>query len=166
MNLATLKIMDNDGFLALVNPKKYVSFYKEDWELKGLFDHFISQVNNASMVIWKSEGDDYVVDFNTEDSGKSAFRKFKSQIEVTDGKLYLTEYASLTMAASYSDSSIPSRHQSQLFIDLQNGMYDLVIKQLFETDSFDYPYDSQYEIIITKAQHKGDINVEGIQWYR
>ena len=65
MNLATLKIMDNDGFLALVYPKKYVSFYKEDWELKGLLDHFISQVNNASLVIWKSEGDDYVVEFNT-----------------------------------------------------------------------------------------------------
>ena len=79
--------MDNDGFLALVNPKKYVSFYKEDWELKGLFDHFISQVNNASMVIWKSEGDDYVVDFNTEDSGKSESNKLALYPALPDSPL-------------------------------------------------------------------------------
>lgn len=40
-----LKIIDNDGFLALVDSEKYQSFVTEDWEFEQLFLNWIQSKN-------------------------------------------------------------------------------------------------------------------------
>jgi hypothetical protein len=161
-----LEISDNDGFLALVNNEKYNSFYKEDWELKGLFNHFVEEMNRSNLIIWRTgyEGGDYKVEFNELESDKISFREFEAIIEITNGKLFLSEYGALTMAASYDSSKIPANHHSKLFIPLPNGKYSLKIKQLFEPDSFEFKYETQFEIVIKNHSKSNEDKKESIFW--
>ena len=162
-----LTIIDNDGFLALVDTNRYHSFVTEDWEFEQLISHFIDQSNKKCMIMWRSgyEGDQWIVNFEQVKSDKVAFREFETQIEVTDKKLYLTEYADLTMAASYNDSKIPSKHNSALFINLENGLYNVLVRQLFNPDLDYSDIQEHFEIVLERVTEKSDIRTENIRWF-
>jgi hypothetical protein len=163
-----LKIIDNDGFLAIVDSSKYHSFVTEDWEFEQLISHFIEESNKEHMIIWKTgdEGDEWNIRIEKEKTDKDSFREFETKINVTDGQLFLTEYADLTMSASYPDSRIPSKHNSDLNIQLDNGLYVVIIRQLFNA-SIDYSDTKvHFEIIFKKSElNKIDKPVDKIMWF-
>ncbi len=167
-----IQIIDNDGFLAIANVSKYESYVTEDWELDELFNHFLEQMKTNSFLVWRTgwEGGTWNVEFVTKESTKEAFREFSATVEVTDEKLYLTEYADLTMAASYEDEQIPSSHNSELFIKLENGMYSVKVRQLFnpDIDEEDIEEKLNFEIVISQSNEdnitQNDFNK--IQWYQ
>ena len=163
------QIIDNDGFLALVDTSKYSSYLTEDWDLNELLDHFVGQMNKGNFLIWRTgyEGGEWNVDMVSKPSDKKSFREFKSLIEVTNGILYLTEYSDLTMAASYSDQRIPSKHNSDVFFELENGIYDITIRQLFNPDIDDEGMEEKtnFEIVIETTKDIKANNFERIQWY-
>lgn len=162
-----LKICDNDGFLALVNNEQYNSFYAKDWELEGVFNHFIDEMNEVCFVIWRTgyDGGNFKVLFTENKSDRIAYREFTTFIDVTNEKLFLSEYASLTMAASYETSKIPAKHQSELFVPLKNGYYSVLIRQLYEPDSIDHKYEWQFEIVLSKKNRKQHNKVSKIPWF-
>ncbi len=163
------QIIDNDGFLALVDISKYSTFLREDWELNKLFEHFVGQMNKGNFLIWRTgcEGGEWNVEIVSKPSDKKSFREFKSLIEVTNGKLYLTEYSDLTMAASYPDHKIPSKHNSDLFFEFENGIYDVTIRQLFNPDIDDEDIEDKtnFEIVVKSTGALKSNNFEKIQWY-
>jgi len=162
-----LTIIDNDGFLALVDSKGYQSFVTKDWEFEQLISHFIDQSNKGCMIMWRTgySGDKWIVNFEQEKSDKVAFREFESQIEVTDKKLFLTEYADLTMAASFENSKIPSYHNSNLFINLENGFYNVLIRQLFNPDTDYSDILEHFEIVFNKTKEKTKKQLDKITWF-
>lgn len=162
-----LTIIDNDGFLALVDSNKYNSYVTEDWEFEQLISHFIDQSNKGCMLMWITgyQGDKWNVNFPQIKSEKIAFREFESQIEVTDKGLYLTEYADLTMAASYKDSKIPSSHNSDLLINLNKGLYHVLVRQLFNPDLDYSAVQEHFEIVLYKTDKLTETHLDKITWF-
>ncbi|MEL0650670.1 hypothetical protein V6246_04500 [Algibacter sp. TI.3.09] len=162
-----LKIIDNDGFLALVDSNKYKSFITEDWEFEQLTSHFIEQSNKGHMVIWRTgdEGDEWNIRIEKEKTCKDCFREFETKINVTDGQLFLTEYADLTMSASYHNSKIPSKHNSDLNIQLDNGLYNVIIRQLFNPDIYYSETKVHFEIVFRKTETNKIDNINKIMWF-
>ena len=166
--LAEFEITDGSGFLSIVNVDKYKSFVDRDWELDQLMDHFISEMNNDSIIIWATgaQGRWNVVFLNNR-SEMEAFREFYKEISVTNSRLYLTNYEDLTMAAQFDDEVIPSKHNSNLFLTLQNGNYNLTIRQIFDPDDYDQfeSIDIHFEIIVASSNNRSIDRVDEIYWW-
>ena len=165
------EITDDSGFLALVNVRNYKSFLTEDWEFEELISHFVNQMKQGDFLIWRtseSGGGCWNVAFVTERTSVNSFREFSSKIIVTDGKIYLTNYEDLTMAASYPQHKIPSKHNSNLFYEIENGVYDVTIRQLFNPDFNNDGLEEKvnFEIVIKPSASEVQANrIEKIHWY-
>ena len=67
----TIEIADYDGIISLVNSQTYKTFVGENWELEELKNHFISQMNLDSIVVWQTNnfgGGNWKVKFDTTES--------------------------------------------------------------------------------------------------
>jgi len=135
-SLMRVSIIDNDGFLALADHSTYAPFVTEEWTLDQLMRHFVNEMNKGNFLIWRTgyEGGEWSIDFVKQRTASSSFREFRGMINVTDNRLYLTEYADLTMAAAYPDEKIPSPHNADCYIELANGWYEVTIRQLFNPE--------------------------------
>ena len=158
MNFSTpLTITDDSGFLAIVNSDKYQSFVDSDWELHQLFSRFVDEMNNGNLIIWATGYEnEWTVIFLDKPSDHVAFREFSKSIHVTNGKLFLTNYEDLTIAAQFQEEKIPQEGNAELCINLGNGKYDFTIRQLFDPDDNDYVAQEKtnFEIIIQPGTRK------------
>ena len=162
-----LKITDDSGFLAIVNSDTYKSFVDENWELTQLMKHFVDETNNKNIIFWATGSSyEWTVSFVDKSSNKKAFREFTSTINVTNEKLYLTNYEDLTMSAQFEDTKIPAKHNSDLIIKLENGLYNLTIRQLFDPEDYDYEADGKvnFEIVMQKTEKETE-KIEKIYWW-
>ncbi len=48
--------------------------------------------------------------------------------------MLLTNYESLTMAAQFSDVTLPEKHQVELLVPLADGHYNCTVKQMFDPE--------------------------------
>ena len=162
-----LKVTDDSGFLAIVNSDTYNSFVDEDWELSQLMNHFISEMNNHSILFWATGSEnEWTVSFVGKASSKKSFREFTSTIQVTSGKLYLTNYEDLTMSAQFEDTKIPAKHNSDLIIKLENGLYNLTIRQLFDPDDYEAEGKVNFEVVMQKTETETETEkIEKIFWW-
>lgn len=162
-----LKISDDSGFLAIVNSDSYKSFVDEDWQLNQLMEHLVDEMNNMNIIFWATGyQSNWTVYFVDKPDNKKAFREFTSTIKVTDGKLHLTNYDDLTMFAQFEDTKIPAEHNSDLIIKLENGLYNLTIRQLFDPEDYDYEPDGKinFEIVMQKTEKETE-KIDKIHWW-
>lgn len=159
------EITDDSGFLAVVNVDRYKTFVTEDWELRELMDHFIAEMNNDNLVIWGTGyGNIWSVAVSFDPATQPAFRECTKTIEVTAGRLYLTNYESLTMVASFAHCSLPPKHQKDNYFELPNGLYKLTIRQFCDPKDLDAPADPGFEIIVDPAIAPN--RTEGVFWWK
>ena len=164
----TLTITDDSGFVAIVDASAYQSFVAEDWELSQLFDHFVGEMNKGHLIMWATGAEcDWTINFVKQAAAMASFREFYSTIEVTAGKLFLTNYEDLTMAAQYADEKIPSKHNAGRCIALDNGRYLLRIRQLFDPNDDSYEPEGlvQFEIVIEAETTAKMQEVDQIFWW-
>jgi hypothetical protein len=168
-----LEIIDDDGFIAIVNSADYLRFVDEDWQVDQLMAHFVDQMNAGNLVVWQTSNDgggNWLVSFQEQPSSKPAFRQFEHIIKVTTGELFLTNYSDLTIAAQFSNASIPAAHNADLKIELENGEYKLIIRQLFDPDNYQDHFDFEaeetvsFEIIITPNIKIVQQQVNDVYW--
>lgn len=162
-----LKISDDSGFLAIVNSDTYKSFVDEDWQLNQLMKHFVDEMNNKNIIFWATGNQsNWTVSLVDKSESKKAFREFTSTINVTDGKLYLTNYDDLTMSAQFEDTKIPAEHNSDLIIKLENGLYNLTIRQLFDPEDYNYEADAKvnFEIVMQKTEKETN-KIDKVYWW-
>jgi len=167
-NLTTLTIKDDSGFLGIVNADTYKSFVSEDWELSQLFNHFIDEINNDHLILWATSSENvWTVNFVSKPSEIKSFREFYKTIEVTSGKIFLTNYEDLTMAAQYSDEKIPTKDNADLCIDLDNGRYEFQIRQLFDPEDNNYEPKGQvnFEIVVQAATNEHSQHIDKVFWW-
>jgi hypothetical protein len=148
---STFQITDDSGFLAIINVDKYNSYVSEEWGFPQLIKHFCDEMNKEYLVIWATGLEyEWTVEVSKGSTNKMAFREFSKSIEVTNGKLYLTNYEDLTMAAQFEKVKLPIRHNAGLFVNLDNGRYELTIRKLFDLENFDFDKegDVNFEILI------------------
>jgi hypothetical protein len=164
---AQLKITDDSGFLAIVNADKYQSFVDSDWGLHQLFNHFVDEMNNGNLIMWATGYEnEWTVIFLDKPSDDVAFREFSKSIHVTNGKLFLTNYEDLTMAAQFQEEKIPQEGNAELCINLDDGKYDFTIRQLFDQSDHDYVAQEKinFEIIIQPGTEKKDPKIDRVFW--
>ncbi|MDR3696022.1 hypothetical protein [Mucilaginibacter sp.] len=169
-----LSIIDDDGFIAIVNSDNYQSFVDHDWQFDQLMAHFVDQMNAGNIVIWQTSNDGggiWVVAIRNQPSNTLAFRQFEHFINVTNGELFLTNYSDLTMAAQFSDASVPSRHNADLNIAMENGVYKVTVRQLFDPDNVLQYSDTEtdenisFEIIIAPSRELVRQQVNSVYWH-
>jgi hypothetical protein len=166
-NSTTLTITDDSGFLGIINADNYKSFVSKDWELPQLLNHFINEMNNDNLILWSTGSENtWTVDFVNKQSDKKSFREFYKTLEITDGKIFLTNYEDLTMAAQYADEKIPAKHNAELCIHLDKGKYEFKIRQLFDPKDYNYSSEGQvnFEIVIQPDTNKSIQQVDKIFW--
>lgn len=169
-----LKIIDDDGFIALVNSANYQSFVDDGWQFDQLMSHFVDQMNQGNIIVWQTSNDgggNWSVSVQKQPSSTHAFRQFEQIINVTAGQLFLTNYTDLTMAAQFSDASIPATHNADLKIELENGLYKVTVRQLFYPDNYLEHFDTEseenvsFEIVITPTVELIRQQANGVHWY-
>ncbi|TXK84670.1 hypothetical protein [Paenibacillus sp. N3.4] len=142
--MKTFEITDDSGFLGILNPHTYISFVDENWQLEQLINHFKHQINNKNLLLWGtgSEGT-WRVEVNNKMTERTGFRDIEGIIEVTDNKLCLINYESLTMGAQFSDVILPEDHLKDCIFEISNGLYICRIIQMFEPEE---SYDDKSEV--------------------
>lgn len=164
------KIYDEDGFIALVNAATYQSFVDEDWNLEQLMAHFATEMGQHHLVVWQTSnmgGGVWNVTFLDAPSTTHAYREFTDTITVTDGKLYLTDYTDLTMAAQFRDERIPSINNEELKVPLANGDYNITIRQMVDPDNVnaDEFHAPHFEVVLQRrAAAPPAGNSGGVHW--
>ena len=151
-----LEISDDSGFIGLVNSELYQSFVDEDWELDELLKKFTNETNLGHAAVWNTGVENLmIVELLFNKSGKESYREVLSNMKVTDGKIYLTNYEDLSMAAQFKDEVIPSKHNADLEIQIENGNYQLLIRQLFDPNDYDWERvpNPCFEIVLNKIEH-------------
>jgi hypothetical protein len=165
---ATFKMIDDSGFLAVINADRYASFVDEDWSFQQLLEHLILQSNTQNLIIWGTGLENtWNVTFLDNPSPTPAFREFTQPIAVTDGRLYLTNYEDLTMAAQFQHHRLPAKHNANAFITLPNGLYTLTIRQFGDPTDYNLDADSlRFEIVVRPAAANHlSTEINGITWF-
>jgi hypothetical protein len=145
-------VYDEDGYIGLVNADSYTSFVDSDWQLDQLFHHFSTAMNEETLIVWETApgGGAWNVDFLEAPSEQQAFREFGHTIVVTDGRLYLTNYTDLTMAAQFEDSVVPDQANAALYVELPPGRYHCLVRQMFVPEE----EGDRFEIILQPTEQK------------
>jgi hypothetical protein len=146
-----LEIYDEDGFIALVDADKYHTFVDRDWEFDQLMDHFVTEMNKDTFIIWQTYpgGGLWKVRITDQAGDQKAFREFEKTINVTAGRLYLTNYTDLTMAAQFESDKIPANKAEHLFVELPNGSYTVWVRQLFDEETYGKEENDEKEAEVT-----------------
>ncbi len=130
-----LEVTDDSGFLALVDPDAYAGFVGEDWELDQLMAHFRAAMGRRELLIWGTGLEGWWrVQIATAPSRAAAFRTIAGPIVSSAGRLLVTNYESLTMAAQVPDLALPEDHQEDLVVRVEPGTYACRVLQLFDPD--------------------------------
>ena len=162
----TLTISDDSGFLAIVNADRYKTYIKEDWDLSELFGRFVEEMNNQNMIIWSTGCENkWTVTVTKTFSKNKALREISRTITVTKGRLYLRNYEDLTMAAQYEDEKIPAKHNNELYIEAENGIYKLTIRQFFDQNNLTSQV-PHFEIVVQKDSLEKLTPINNILWYK
>jgi len=161
----TFNITDDSGFLAVVNADKYNSFVAEDWQFEQLLTRFVDEMNKNTLIVWSTGGENgWIVSFLNEPSNQEAFKEFSKTIEVTCGKLYLTNYEDLTMAAQYADEKILTKHNTGLYLTIDNGLYNLTVRQMFDANDYQDKRAMDFEIIIHPENKPSQESIKEVFW--
>jgi hypothetical protein len=143
-------IGDDSGLLAIVDPDKYKSFVDEDWTWEMINQHFINEMKNHHMLIWGTGLElEWKIEVNFQRIDIEGFQNVTGIIEASKGRLLLTSYDNLTMAAQFLDIKIPGEYKFQNILTIDPGIYDCRIIQLSDPKSnkpFEEPLNFIYEI--------------------
>jgi hypothetical protein len=124
------EVTDDSGFLALVDPVAYRSFVDRDWALDQLFGHFKEEISAGRLVMWGTGREDiWSVEVRFHRSSEIGFREFPTIVRASTDQLLLTNYESLSMAASYDDLALPENYQRNLLFSVTPGVYECRIVQ-------------------------------------
>ena len=123
------------GFLAVIDPDVYASFVGEDWEFDDLISHFRDEMSRHRLLIWGTGREDlWDIDVRSKASDLNGYRELTGGIVCTGGRLLLTNYESLTMAAQLERVVLPQDDERDQVLELDPGPYLCRIVQLHDPE--------------------------------
>lgn len=133
-----LKVADDSGFLAVVVPATYSSFVDADWTLDQLFEHFRRQMRERTLLIWGTGlAGMWRVEVAVARPPASGFREVTGPLCVRGGKVLITGYESLTMAAQFEGVKLPEAHEQDQLVSVTDGDYVCRIVQMIDPTTAD-----------------------------
>jgi hypothetical protein len=124
-----ITISDDSGFLALVDPDAYQSFVDEDWSFSQLLDHFKAEMSAHHLLIWATGREDVWRLQITTTAWSCGYRAVTGSIVTMKGRLLLTNYDDLTLAAQFREVLLPQLHQTGQVCTISPGAYSCRIVQ-------------------------------------
>jgi hypothetical protein len=125
------EVPDDDGFLGLLDPDAYAGFVRKDWTLPRLLVHLRMQMRKQRLLLWGTGREGmWRVRVELESAAPRGFRTVTGPIVSTRGRLLLTHWGALTMAASYADTPLPEPHERVLLLTVPPGAYRCTVVQL------------------------------------
>jgi len=130
-------VFDDSGLLGLVDAAAYVPFVSESWTYEQLMNHFGVESAKGSILVWDcgDGGDAYRIRLKSGITRTLGFREATGDLVVTTNKIYLASYTALTMAAQFSDYSIPDKRETDFVVHLPPGTYRTRIVQMYDPQS-------------------------------
>lgn len=133
-----LQVSDDSGFLAIIDPDAYQGFVDENWELVQLRATMREQMAARTLLVWGTGSENtWKVDLRRGFGEVAGFRQTMGTIVSLRGRLLVTNYESLTMAAQYRDETLPQRHETDCVVTVDPGSYLCRITQLRNPDDLD-----------------------------
>ncbi len=156
---AKYEITDDSGFLAVIDPDAYAGFVQVDWTFQILQEHFKREMQKGHLLIWAT-GMEHVwrVAVSMGPTKTTGFREVIGSINCTKGRLLLTSYDSLTMAAQFADTRLPQNHEQDQVIQVSPALYSCRIIQLSDPHTsrpFNEKTNFVYEITPTTTPREG-----------
>ena len=149
------EITDDSGFLAIIDPDAYRSFVHSEWTSEMIERHFRREMRDRHLLIWRTGMEHcWQIDVSFQLTRKSGFREIIGSIAVLRGRLLLTNYENLTMAAQFSDVQLPMEHEHACILHVPPGLYSCRIVQLSDPLSeapFEEPINFRYELTPTTS---------------
>ena len=132
-------VTDDSGFLAIIDPDSYQGFVGEDWTYESLFGHFAHEMARRSLLVWATSehGGTWTVAIG---GPSHAGNSVTGGIASTSGRLCITDYDSLTMAAQFADVRLPEPHMADLTFDVEAGLLACTVTRLHDDDSTPGPH--------------------------
>lgn len=135
-----LKIIADGAILALANTTKFNQKlnHQTNWTYRE-FNDFILNVNKDCLIVFNTVWDnEWAFQFLiNEESDQLYFRKFEQSIEITNNELHLINWTELTSALQFKNTTIPDQSNKDLKIDLDNGFYKVIVKQISDPDHYE-----------------------------
>jgi hypothetical protein len=147
------KVTDDSGFLAIIDPDAYQGFVHVDWTWDTIQEHFAREMRERHLLIWGTGMENvWSIDVSLQPTRATGFREVVGSIDVSRGRLLVTSYDSLTMAAQFPDVTLPEEHEREQVLSVSPGLYDCRIIQLSDPDS-DAPFKEAVSFIyeVTRA---------------
>ncbi len=155
MDTRSFEVIDGSGFLAIVDPDTYEAFVAEEWTFAQLELHFRTQMAAECMLIWDtSRPDTWEVRVCFSSTGARGLREVVGPIVTTQGRLLLTSFDSLSMAAQFADVTLPESHEADQVLIIPAGKYYCRVVQNCTPGVF---------VEDTKPQEGADFVIELIQ---
>jgi hypothetical protein len=147
------QISDDASFLGLINTDLYESFIDEDWEFEDIEVRVVRECQKGHLLFWGTSVPNlWTVRICSQASSATAFQSFKGKIKVSNSKLHLINYESITLAAHFEDEQLPNSDLEALYVTLDNGIYDVNIRQLFDPERDVIEDESLgFEIVLQKS---------------
>lgn len=168
MSVKSLKIIDDEGMIAIVNAKSYneTLHFQQQWTWKQLNDFLLKQNAKNSIVFGTGIEAEWTLQFLiNEVSDQPYFRKFEHVIEVTDGSLYVVSWSDITSTLQFEDTYLPDDMNRDLNIEINNGLYRVVVKQLSDPEDYDYNTEGKVNFIIELFPNGDDVTaLETMVW--
>ncbi len=164
-----LNVIADGSIIAIANAQKYnkTLTYRQNWTWKQFHD-FILVTNTDHLIVFSTAWEDeWTVEFLiNEQSDKAYFRKFEHSLEVTDGSIYLINWTDLTSSLQFENTKIPDAGNQDLTINVDNGFYRVIVKQLFdhEDDNYDPENRTSYIVEMIYEVQNPDIKADAIIW--
>jgi len=159
-----LQVYDENGIFSIVNIQNYQSFVDDDWSLEQLINHFVIQMNKQTCIVWQVSnegGGDWILQILENKSEKNSFRECTKTIEVTNNVLHFVNYTNLTMAAQFIDNKISTDWK----IELENGYYEITIRQMFNPYDYEIEQEEVFEVIPRQITLENLNKVEQVFWW-
>lgn len=130
-NVSKYEVTDDSGFLAIIDPNAYQSFVQADWTFAILQEHFRREMKDRHLLIWGT-GMEHIwrIEVSVQPIKVSGFREAVGTIACSNGRLLLTNYDSLAMAAQFPDVRLPQRHEQDQVVQVTPGLYNCRVIQL------------------------------------
>jgi hypothetical protein len=149
------EVTDDSGFLAIIDPDAYRGFVGAGWTWKAIQEHFAREMRERHLLIWGTGMEHFWrIDVSVAPTRAVGFRDLTGSITASQGRLLLTNYESLTMAAQFPTVTLPQAHEKEQILSISPGLYDCRIIQLSDPESdapFEEPVNFIYEFTRAKS---------------
>ena len=164
-----IDIIDDDGIIAIANVSAYNATlsFRENLSWKEL-NEFILDKNKESLFVFAtgSENEWTLKFLINEESNKPIFRKTEQFLEVTGNTLYVVSWGNLTCTLQFRDTLLPDKFNKDLKVKINNGLYRVVVKQLFDPEDYEYDAENKENFIVElfSVDSTNKNRIETIAW--